>query len=202
MKEKILKELEKRVDIPAFPNVLARLNLILNDENADLDDVAKVVMLDPVLSGKVLSYANSSVFGNVKVDSFSTAVARLGLDELKKIAYSLKVKDVFVKLDMVDIHSFWKHNLSVAELSQRLARYVNVSEASANLAYFSGLMHDIGIIVFFYIMPGAYLDFLENFDGTLPLEQAEMEAFGIDHAELGAFFLKKNGICRFKLSVQ
>ncbi|MCB9481245.1 MAG: HDOD domain-containing protein [Desulfobacteraceae bacterium] len=191
MKEKILKELEKRVDIPAFPNVLARLNLILNDENADLDDVAKVVMLDPVLSGKVLSYANSSVFGNVKVDSFSTAVARLGLDELKKIAYSLKVKDVFVKLDMVDIHSFWKHNLSVAELSQRLARYVNVSEASANLAYFSGLMHDIGIIVFFYIMPGAYLDFLENFDGTLPLEQAEMEAFGIDHAELGAFFLEK-----------
>ncbi|MDY0361120.1 MAG: HDOD domain-containing protein [Desulforegulaceae bacterium] len=191
MREKILKELEKKTDIPAFPNVLTRLNLVLNNKNADLEDVAKVVMLDPVLSGKVLSYANSSLFGSVKVDTFSTAVARLGLDELKKIAYSLKVKDIFIKLEMVDIHSFWKHNLSVAELSYRLARYVNVSETSASLAYFSGLMHDIGIIVFFYLIPESYLDFLEDFEGTIPLEQAEMKTFGIDHAELGGIFLEK-----------
>jgi HD-like signal output (HDOD) protein len=191
MREKILKELETKADIPAFPNVLTRLNLILDDENAGLDDVAKVVMLDPVLSGRVLSYANSSVFGGVKADSFSTAVARLGLDELKKLAYSLKVKDFFAKFDIIDTHSFWKHNISVAELSQRLVKYVNVSQSCQNIAYFSGLMHDIGIIVFFYIMPGAYLDFLEDYDGNIPLEQAESKAFGIDHAELGAFFLEK-----------
>jgi HD-like signal output (HDOD) protein len=198
MREKILNQLEKKIDIPAFPNVLTKLNFILNDKKADLDDVAKVVMLDPVLSGRVLSYANSSVFGNVKIDSFSTAVARLGLDDLKKLAYSLKVKDIFLKFDMVDIHSFWKHNISVAELSQRLARYVKVSEACANLAYFSGLMHDIGIIVFFYIIPESYLDFLEDFDGSVPLEQAEMQTFGIDHAELGAVFLDK----KWKLPIE
>jgi len=191
MRKKILNMLEKNIDIPAFPNVLARLNLILNDKKADLNDVAKVVMLDPVLSGRVLSYANSSVFGNVKIEKFSTAVARLGLDELKRLAYSLKVKDLFLKFDIIDIHNFWKHNLSVADLSQRLAKYVKVSETSANLAYFSGLMHDIGLIIFLYIIPGAYFDFLEDFDPNIPIEEAEMKTFGIDHAELGAIFLEK-----------
>ena len=40
-------------------------------------------------------------------------------------------------------------------------------------------------------MPGAYLDFLESYNGTVPLEKAEQETFGIDHAELAACFLEE-----------
>lgn len=191
MREKILNELEKTNDIPSFPNVLAKLNKVLGDPNASLDEVAAIVLLDPALSGRVLSYANSSFFGIGKADSFKTAVARIGMERLKKLAFSLKVKDFFKKLEKLDIYSFWKHNISVAELAQRLAKYVKVSETSENIAYFSGLLHDIGIIVFFYIMPGAYFDFLETYSGAIPLEKAESQTFGIDHAELGAFFLEQ-----------
>jgi len=191
MKEKILAELDKNNELPPFPNVLVKLNKILNDPKSGIDEVASVIMLDPVLSGRILSYANSSLFGMIKADSFKTAVARIGVDELKKLAFSMKVKDFFKKIDIIDSYSFWKHNISVALLSQRLSKYVSVSEKSENIAYFSGLMHDIGIIIFIYIMPGAYFDFLENYDGRIPLESAEKENFGIDHPELGAYFLEK-----------
>lgn len=190
MRKKILEELEKTIDIPSFPNVLAKLNKVLADPNAGLEEISSIVLLDPALSGRVLSYANSSLFGIGKADSFKTAVARIGMERLKKLAFSLKVKDFFKKFENLDIYSFWKHNISVAELSQRLAKYVHVSSTSENIAYFSGLLHDVGIIVFFYIMPGAYLDFLETYDGIIPLEKAENETFGIDHAELGAYFLE------------
>jgi len=189
MRRKILDELFKSDDLPSFPNVLSKLNQVLNDPNASLDDIALIVSLDPGLSARVLSYANSALFGIGKADSFKTAVARIGMERLKKLAFSLKIKDFFKKLEPLNINDFWKHNISVAELSQRLAKYVNVSELSETIAYFSGLLHDIGIIVFFYIMPGAYFDFLEKYNGELPLEKAEYEAFGIDHAELGAYFL-------------
>lgn len=191
MKDKILVELDKGIDIPPFPNVLAKLNFVLNDDNIDIDEVVSVVLLDPALSGRLLSYANSAVFGNIKADSFKTALQRIGIDRLRKLAFSLKVRDFFKNFEVIDTYRFWKHSISVAELSQKLVKYVKVSKLSENIAYFSGLFHDIGIIIFFYIMPGAYLDFLEGYDGSFPLEEAERKAFGIDHAELGAYFLKK-----------
>lgn len=190
MRDKILNELSKKADIPSFPNVLSKLNTVFQDPDAGLDEISSIIVLDPALSARILSYANSALYGIGKADSFKTAISRIGLERLKKLVYSLKVKDFFTKFESLDIYNFWKHNISVAELSQRLAKYIKVSDTSENIAYFSGLLHDVGIIIFFYIMPGAYLDFIEDYDGSIPLEKAEFDKFGIDHAELGAFFLE------------
>lgn len=190
MRDTILNELSKKADIPSFPNVLSKLNTVFQDPDTGLDEISSIIVLDPALSARILSYANSALYGIGKADSFKTAISRIGLERLKKLVYSLKVKDFFTKFESLDIYNFWKHNISVAELSQRLAKYIKVSDTSENIAYFSGLLHDVGIIIFFYIMPGAYLDFIEDYDGSIPLEKAEFDKFGIDHAELGAFFLE------------
>ena len=55
-------------------------------------------------------------------------------------------------------------------------------------------MHDVGILVFDYLIPENYYDFLHTKDinnSNQSLESLELATFGIDHQELGAMFLKK-----------
>ena len=61
-----------------------------------------------------------------------------------------------------------------------------------DITYLAGLMHDIGIMAFAYLVPLEYDDFLTNIqekDGQLIT--LEKNAFGIDHAELGALYIDK-----------
>ena len=53
-------------------------------------------------------------------------------------------------------------------------------------------MHDIGIIVFGYLITSEYSDFLKNSpDEEVLLYEHEKKEFGIDHAEIGALFIDK-----------
>ena len=53
-------------------------------------------------------------------------------------------------------------------------------------------MHDIGIIVFGYLITSKYSDFLKNSrDEEVLLYEQEKKEFGVDHAEIGALFIDK-----------
>ena len=61
------------------------------------------------------------------------------------------------------------------------------------MIYLAGLMHDIGIMVFAYLITDEYSDFLKNSpdDDDKPLYEQEINSFDIDHAEAGALFIEK-----------
>jgi HD-like signal output (HDOD) protein len=53
-------------------------------------------------------------------------------------------------------------------------------------------MHDIGIMVFNYLIPEEYAKFLKQIGGTeSSLHVLEAQKFGISHPELGSVFIKK-----------
>ncbi|OGW25623.1 MAG: hypothetical protein A3K09_04325 [Nitrospinae bacterium RIFCSPLOWO2_12_FULL_47_7] len=59
-------------------------------------------------------------------------------------------------------------------------------------AYLAGLMHDVGILVFCFLIPAEYCEFIK----TIPknsgsLDEMETTRFGIAHPELGAMFIEK-----------
>ena len=60
------------------------------------------------------------------------------------------------------------------------------------MCYISGLMHDIGVMVFSYLVPEEYSAFIrDNRSDGLSLDVLEDKEFGINHAQLGALFVKK-----------
>lgn len=66
------------------------------------------------------------------------------------------------------------------------------SKEELEASYLSGLMHDVGILVFDYLIPDEYEAFLKNnADAEKGLEELELDAFGISHPELGARFVEK-----------
>ena len=109
---------------------------------------------------------------------------------LLKLVYSLKLSVLFSKNSLLNNSQFWRHSLGVAFFTQSLSTRINASKDEQDMSYLAGLMHDIGIMVFIYLIPLEYNDFLKKAVTTeKPLEVQEFEAFGIDHAELGGKFI-------------
>ncbi len=193
MKEKILSLLNKAKNLPGFPDVLRRLQEVLGDPKSNFNDIVNVIELDPVLSGKIMSVSNSVFYtrGAGPSKSLNIAVNKIGRDELAKIIYPLEFSKLFTESSVIDFKDFWRHSVGVAILSQKLAEHTGLSKDESSYAYFAGLIHDIGIMVFSYLIPGEYSAFLEkNRESDIPLQHCEIKELGIDHAELGAEFGK------------
>ena len=74
-----------------FPTVLdlsLRIKRVADDADSSLEDIAKLIRLEPVLSARVIQMANSVVFSRAgnRVSNVSTAVRRIGLSNVRVTA--------------------------------------------------------------------------------------------------------------------
>ncbi len=194
MRDQIIHELSLKADLPPLPDILIRLDQLINDPNVSINAIADLLSTEPALSGKVIQLANSAYYGGGRIDveNLRGAVLRLGLAEIRKMVYAIKLGSMFWDQGIVDQRKFWRHNLGVALLTQKLAARGNAQIADREAAYVAGLMHDVGIMVFGYIIPEVYSAFLAKAaEIDKPLHVQEKETFGIDHSELGALYIQR-----------
>ena len=194
MRKQILALIEKNGNLPVFPDILARLQKMMEDPHADMKDIARIIELDPALAGRVLKISNSAYYhtGYQKIETLSTALNRLGMEKIREMVFSIELSKLFSDSRLINPVQFWKHSLAVANFTRMLGRYAgDIDPALENIAYLSGLMHDVGIMVMAYLIPGEYDQFLQNLsEEEIPLEKQEERAFGIDHPEAGARYIK------------
>jgi HD-like signal output (HDOD) protein len=194
VKEKLLKLLETKGDLPPLSDILINLEGRINNPNTDIEEISELIQTDPVLSGRLIKLSNSVLFGGGrdKVDDLNSAIMRLGLKMVLDLAYTLELPSAFKKPKSFNHMDFWKHSLGVAYLSRTLALHAGGSKEELEASYLSGLMHDVGILVFDYLIPNEYEAFIRNIgDAEKGLEELELETFGISHPELGARFVEK-----------
>ncbi|MCP4725875.1 MAG: HDOD domain-containing protein [bacterium] len=194
MRDTILSLLKKHGDLPFLPDNVQKIEKKLNDPKSNISDIARIIEIDPTLAGKVLTLANSAYYsrGVKSVTTLQSALSKLGLKEVVKLVYSIELTRLFVDNKVLDSSKFWKHSLAVANVSQILGIKADINQDTRDLAYLAGLMHDIGVMVFCYLIPEEYSDFLKEVSkNKQTLQSAEIIEFGIDHAELGAQFINK-----------
>ena len=194
MREKILKILDEKGDLPSLPEIILRLQKMMQNPNLTTKEIAKAIELDPVLVGRILKLSNSSFYSRstTPIKTLPVAITKIGLNMLVKIVYSLKLTSLFTENTVLDNLQFWRHSLAVALFTQSLSRRINCSREEQELTYLAGLMHDIGIMVFGYLIYNEYSDFLKIApDEDEFLNMQEKKKFGIDHAEIGAIFIDK-----------
>ena len=194
MKEKILNLLEEKGILPPLPDIVLRIQNMVNSPDTGIKEIAKAIEIDPVLAGRILKLSNSPFYtrSTTHITSLPIAITKIGLNMLVKIVYSLKLTSLFTDNSVLDNSQFWRHSLAVAIFTQSLSRRIRCSQEEQDMIYLAGLMHDIGIIVFGYLISSEYSDFLKN--GTeeeVFLYEQEKKEFGIDHAEIGALFIEK-----------
>ena len=194
MRKQILSLIEKNGYLPVFPDILAKLQKVMDDPYAGMKDIARIIELDPALAGRVLKIANSAYYhtGYQRIDTLPAALNKLGMEKIRQLVFSIELSKLFSDSRLINPLQFWKHSLAVANFTRMLGRYAeNIDPALENIAYLSGLMHDIGIMVMAYLIPVEYDRFLQNLSKEeIPFEKQEEEAFGIDHPEAGARYIE------------
>lgn len=194
MREELLSLLNKNSDLPPLPDVVIKLQTLIYDPAANAKTIASMLELDPVLAGRILQIANSVYYARsaTPIKLLPLAITKIGFNMVIKLVYSLKVITLFSDRKLLDNKQFWRHSLSVALFTQELCKRSHAPQELLDVSYLAGLMHDVGIIVFGYLVPEKYGDFLMSIHGTTkPLEVLESETFGINHAEIGALFMSK-----------
>ena len=180
-------QLDELVNLRPLPAIASRIMTACRQEGTDVRELVQLVECDPVISSRVLSVVNSSLFGySREVSSINQAVVVLGLNKLSQLAVSVASESVFNSGEGTNDarQKLYEHSLGCAAVSRLLAS-ISGCEAESGEAFLAGMLHDVGKLVLFDVAPHGYAQLQEN-DSELSSVELERQTFGIDHPTLGA----------------
>lgn len=191
------KIIEQTKDLPVVPALATRLLSLKGDEDADANDLAAIIALDPSVAGQIIRYATSPFFGyRGQVNSIHEAVARvLGYEKAMNIAAGLAIGKTFsLPPDgPIGLKALWRHAVYTAALMQLLAETLpKALKVKPGLAYLAGLLHNIGFLVLGHLFEKEYAALsaaLANPEGR-PAREIEKRVLGTDHTEIGVWLMR------------
>lgn len=189
----IEKKFSNVYQLPTLPEVYSRLRQVLSNPKTSAQEVASIIEQDQALSSKVLKIVNSAFYGfPQRVSTISHATVILGFNEIRNIAFSASVINMFSQDgegQLFDYKGFWEHALGVAVCARIIAKKVGTAFIkNPEEAFIAGLMHDVGKITQEQYMHKEYLPVLELAkENKLSLREAEKEILGFDHQEVGEY---------------
>ncbi len=186
------KEIVRHIEqLPAPPAVAGRILALIASQDADFDDVARLIETDPSLTLKVLRMANSLAYGyRGRIENLDQAVRTLGFETLRNALLSVLIRDSLFGGDIRGgdplLTHLWKHSLACAVAAQMLAEAAMPEARGA--AFTAGLVHDCGQMVLLAAQPERYEPLVERCRaGEGPL--LALEAPGPEHTLVGKWLL-------------
>jgi HD-like signal output (HDOD) protein len=171
--------------LPPFPQVAIRILQLANNENVQMGQISSLISTDPAFASEILTVANSAFYSpRYPSTTVAQAVAVLGANRLQGMCVTVGVRAYLGKsMNLPALRNLWRHNLACAIIAQRLA---SLGVIDQDIAYTSGILHDIGRMALAVIQPKAYAELLEaHFGSSASVLEAERELFGWDHCEIG-----------------
>jgi len=171
-----------------IPQIALKIVRLINAQDYTMQEVAGEIKQDQVISANVIRLCNSTFIGvKRRIDSIDRATVILGERLLLQMVISASLELYFT--DSGQGYSLckgglFKHALGVALIAEALARFTD--RAPSEIAYTTGLLHDIGKVVLDqYIAPVHPFFYRRTQIDTVDLCKAETERFGYSHAEIG-----------------
>lgn len=173
------------------PDVMLKVNELMRDERASIEDFAAVVIRDPGLTARLLRLVNSPYYGMPqRIDTVSRAVMLLGMSELQKLVCSICAVETFSRMSsaVTNMNAFWRHGVYTGLMAQAIARRLRVLHPER--LFVSGLLHDIGTLLVNRRYPEIAEETIRASRGDEHLLRAlEQQELGFDHAQLGGLML-------------
>ncbi len=136
-----------KLNIPVFPGVAVELQQIMSDDDAPLDQIARIICRDQALATKILKVSNSALSGlPKKVHTIQEALKRLGTKEVFNCLILATQSSMYKSKDpTLDnyLKMLWRHALATAIGTKWLLSKTGHRDI-ANEGFLAGLLHDIG----------------------------------------------------------
>jgi HD-like signal output (HDOD) protein len=173
--------------LPPFSPIALKLMALIFEEDVSFKEVARLISLDPAISGQVLKLANSGFYGRrSSVHSILHAIGLVGVKTLSGIVATAAIWKALPRQRGPFLTDWWRHSVASALIS------ANEAKQNMNLdgAYTASLLHGIGQLALMQFAPESY-DPVRTaaYANGGDLLEFEREAFGADHAELAGRIL-------------
>ncbi len=174
--------------LPSLPAVAVRIIELVQEPDVSIDMLTRTLAADPALSARILRTANSGFYGRVRgVTNLRDSIMVLGLRTVRTLALGFSLVSGIRKSEEggFDHTEFWQRSLLAATGARALARAVN--SPMREEAFLTGLLHSIGVLALNQVLVQEYQAVIAASGGDYDLlRDKERQAFGTDHAQLGA----------------
>lgn len=183
-----LDKVSRRVqEISSLPMVAIRVMEVTSDSNASAEELKAVLESDASLSARVLRLVNSSTYGlRQRVGNLQTAIAYLGFRQIRNLALTSSISEVFKKEERIGTYSrpaLWRHLVSVGVCARMLAMRRGLENFED--VFLAGLLHDVGIILEDQYDHANFRRLVSSLSAAECLDEAERRELGYTHMELG-----------------
>lgn len=173
----------------SLPEVCLKVTEMVEDPDASINDIGKLISRDPGLTAKILKISNSAMYGFVsEIDTVSRAITMLGTRQIRDLVLATSAFQSFkgISNKLVTMEDFWHHSILCGLAANQLTKHCGLRNGDG--LFVAGLLHDIGQLVLFNRAPDlsqkAILLSMEGED-ELEMYQAEQEVFGFNHMDVG-----------------
>lgn len=206
--ELILRELDS---LPTLAAAATRLLSITSADDADLQEVIRLIETDPAMTAKVLSLCARAALGiSQPVTTVSRAVVLLGLETVRTAVLSVQVVDWMRRVGGprddrprmaeathlgFDAQGFWRHSIAVACAAELICREHSGLQVKPGEAFVAGLVHDLGKPALAIALPRAYTNVVElaaQRQGNIA--DFERQILGLDHHTAGKRLAERWGL--------
>lgn len=183
-------------DLPSPAAIAVELVRLTRDPDAELEDVARLVAMDPAITARVLKAVNAAKAGlRQRVVAVDQAVTLLGMRSVGRMAIESSVLERSRSgLAEFDYGAFWAESLARAVAAQVLAAWTR--QVPPEEAFTYGLLAGIGRLALVSVHPRQYRDLLLTLGrhDTGELAEVERAVFDVDVETLSARMLKAWGL--------
>ena len=186
----VSRELAEHIEsLPQFPESILQLRTILDDPDAEMNEIARVLGQDPSLTADLLRTVNSARYMlSRRMDNVVEAVKVVGLRGLRQMLYSYGTQRILGDGSENEVsRHLWEHSQRTAFFAYGIARNVYKRKDILDDVYVGAILHDMGKIVFSNLHPDV-VQHIQEFSRSkgIPSTVFEEMSNGIDHAEVGA----------------
>jgi HD-like signal output (HDOD) protein len=178
------------IDLPAMPDVLVRLSLLMAEDDIDLAAASALIASDMTLAAAVLKAVNSPLYGvKGRVQSVQQALTYLGMREVVAITYEMGLRAAFPPAP--ELLPIWSRAARRGLLMGRIGQQLDVDPWHAHSA---GLFEECGKAALLRHAPEHYPSMLRAAGSDTELVTLEQAGFGIGHDALGATLTESWGV--------
>ncbi len=178
--------------LPSPPGVASKIIKLANEPEIDIDEIVRVLVLDPAITTKILRVVNSPMYSLVrKTENLRDAVVVLGLNATISLALSFSLLKSLPHDGAnagIDYALYWRRALLAATASRVVAETVGLRAAEE--LFLASVIQDVGMLALEQSIPDIYKD-LPKQSQQAAVIQRECDKVGIDHACVGGWLLER-----------
>ncbi|QYJ91093.1 MULTISPECIES: HDOD domain-containing protein [Shewanella] len=140
--------------LPTLPEVAMRVQEVVSRPDSSPKQVAEIIGQDAAISARMIKVANSAMYSRgIKAENINAAVTRIGLTQIKAIATSVAMEQLFISTNEMVwevMDEVWRASIEVTSAACALLLKYSKTHKGCGLNYdtltLASLVHNIGAL--------------------------------------------------------